>query len=454
MFMVWTKANATALAGTAFILAMGTSLIGCKEQHRTATVHLPDGTLPRTPAEVDAWYIEPPAGQNAATFNLQGIKAMKTEGADQIADLPILGKLPPPDPSAPLPPSVKSALAAFMQRNHKALQSFVQGAKFEQSRYPLDLTKGSDTLLPHLQGIKRGMQLTEMSAVLNAENNEGKKAADDVLLTLALAHSLTAEPVTISQLVRVAGVSLAVDALNQVVNRTTLPPETCRELSKAFQNMEDFDARGEGFTRAVIGEKVNHLSQLENRDKLIRDLTAPQPRNMTEEQHRLVQYLKQTPGLQEEQDYLETASRQFLDIRQEAFPDRLKDATDLIHRNVTEARNRGLRINEMYWDGYDKTISREARSLANLRLALTALALEQFRAAHGNRYPSALSELTPEYLAAAPVDPFDGKPLRYHTQGAGYMLYSIGPDLKDDGGARTDKKGGDLVFDVASPPAS
>ena len=272
--MAWTKAKTAAVASAALILIVGVSVVVIKGSHSTKANRLPPDGLPQTLAELDAWYVEPPTGQNAATFNLRGIKAMQIKDADKIANLPVLGNSLTPLPGTPLPPLVNSALATFMHRNREALQFFAQGAQYEQSRYPIDLTKGSNTLLPHLMGIKRGMQLSEMAAILDAENNDEKQAANDVLMTLALARSLKAEPVLISQLVRSAGVSLAVDALNQVVNRTTLSPESLSGLTKALQSMEDYDARGEGFNRAMTGEKVNHLALLKNRDQLVQLLLS------------------------------------------------------------------------------------------------------------------------------------------------------------------------------------
>jgi hypothetical protein len=452
--VAWTKVKTAVVVGAALILAAGASVVLIKGTHSTKANQLPPDGLPQTPAELDAWYVEPPAGQNAATFNLRGIKALQIKGADQIADLPVLGKLPAPPPGTPLPSPVKSALATFVQRNREALKFFAQGAQYEQSRYPIDLTKGSDTLLPHLIGIKHGMQLAEMSAILDAENNDEKQAANDVLMTLALARSLKAEPVLISQLVRSAGVSLAVDALNQVVNRTTLSPESLTKLSKAFQSMEDYDARGEGFSRSMAGELAMHLALLNNPAKLVRDLSTASATDAPEEQrHRMIEYLKQARSLKEEHDYLETTFQQLLSARKEAFPGRLKVVSDLIRQRVTEATDRGLLLNVWLSDGLDKHVNREARCLANLRLAMTAVALEQFRAAHNNRYPAGLSELTPDYLAATLMDPFDGQPLRYRKQDAGYVLYSIGWDLKDDGGKPMNGKGGDIVFTIVTPPA-
>ncbi len=451
--MAWTKTKTAVIVGAAIILIAGTSVVVIKEIHSTGAIHLPDGVLPQTLVEFNASYVEPPAGQNAATFNLRGIKAMQIKGVDQIANLPVLGKSSLPPPGTPLPAPMKSALADFVQRNHEALQYFAQGAQHEQSRYPIDLTQGSQTLLPHLQGIKRGMQLAQMSAILQAEDENGKQAADDVLLTLALARSLKAEPVVISQLVRVAGVALAVDALNQVVNRTALPSESLSELSKAFQNMEDYDARGEGFSHSWAGERVIWTALLNNQDKLIRDLTTSKPTEMSDEQrHRMVEHLKQPGSLKEEQEFLETSFQLLLSARQEAFPERLKAVANLIRQRVSEATDRGLLLNVLFFTNLDAHVSREARCVANLRLALTAVALEQFRAAHNNRYPATLSELTPDYLDTTLMDPFDGRPLRYRKQGAGYVLYSIGPDLKDDGGKRMDPKGGDIVFTVVTPP--
>jgi hypothetical protein len=291
-----------------------------------------------------------------------------------------------------------------------------------------------------------------MAAIWDAENHNGQKAADDVLMTLALARSLQNEPVLISQLVRAAGVSLAADGLNQIINRTALPSESLSELSKAFKSMEDFDTPGEGFTRALVGEKVNHMALLNNREQLIGLLSAPGNFGLSSEQdQQLIKYVNQTGSLKAEQDYLETTFQQLLAARQEAFPDRLKAVSDVIHQRVTEAKNRGLLLNAMYWDGFDNSVFREARCLANVRLALTAVALEQFRAAHGNRYPGALAELAPDFLPAVPVDPFDGQPLRYRKQDAGYVLYSIGPDLKDNGGKQMTAKGGDIVFSVVKP---
>jgi hypothetical protein len=108
----------------------------------------------------------------------------------------------------------------------------------------------------------------------------------------------------------------------------------------------------------------------------------------------------------------------------------------------------------MFFAALNNVAPKEAGSLANLRLAQTAVSLEKFRFAHANRYPESLNQLTPNYLNAVPADPFDGQGLRYRKAGNGYVLYSIGRNLKDDGGKPGIGREGDIVFAVVKPPPS
>jgi len=71
------------------------------------------------------------------------------------------------------------------------------------------------------------------------------------------------------------------------------------------------------------------------------------------------------------------------------------------------------------------------------RVAVTAIAIKRFQIRHG-REPATLNELTPEFLPAVPIDPYDGKPLKYHPNPDNtYLLYSVGEDGVDDGGNPT-----------------
>jgi hypothetical protein len=74
------------------------------------------------------------------------------------------------------------------------------------------------------------------------------------------------------------------------------------------------------------------------------------------------------------------------------------------------------------------------------------IALERFKLAN-RTYPKDLAALVPACLDAVPVDPYSGQPYRYRlTEKGDFVLWSVGEDLKDDGGKATDNRGPDLVF--------
>lgn len=71
-------------------------------------------------------------------------------------------------------------------------------------------------------------------------------------------------------------------------------------------------------------------------------------------------------------------------------------------------------------------------------LLLITLALHAFQLEHG-RYPASLLELAPTYLKKLPDDPYAAQgTFKYLVKGKSYLLYSVGPDGRDDGGTPID----------------
>jgi hypothetical protein len=84
--------------------------------------------------------------------------------------------------------------------------------------------------------------------------------------------------------------------------------------------------------------------------------------------------------------------------------------------------------------------------------AETVAGLQAYRAVHG-RFPAELEALVPLFLPRVPIDPWDGKPIKYRlteegetiqvhyfnrkpdtAPANGFILYSIGGDRLDQGG--------------------
>lgn len=81
------------------------------------------------------------------------------------------------------------------------------------------------------------------------------------------------------------------------------------------------------------------------------------------------------------------------------------------------------------------------KSLANdvqNRLLYISFALRAYQQEH-KQYPETISALCPDYLLTIPQDPFaDSHPFKYLRTNTGYLLYSIGPDARDDAGKAID----------------
>lgn len=78
--------------------------------------------------------------------------------------------------------------------------------------------------------------------------------------------------------------------------------------------------------------------------------------------------------------------------------------------------------------GLAKVYERDCRSQANLRTALVGLACERYRLQH-KTWPASLDDLvTAKLLDIVPLDPVDGKSLRYRHEKDNIVIYSIGLD--------------------------
>jgi hypothetical protein len=81
------------------------------------------------------------------------------------------------------------------------------------------------------------------------------------------------------------------------------------------------------------------------------------------------------------------------------------------------------------------------------------LACELFRRAKRTEAPTLKAIVDAKLLDAVPEDPFDGKPMRYDA--ARHVVWSVGPDGKDDGG-RVGRIlpgfGRDLTWLTVAPP--
>jgi hypothetical protein len=294
---------------------------------------------------------------------------------------------------------------------------------------------------PQLAGLGRSAKLLAMDARLKAAQGDTAAALQDVQAMFVMAEHGSTDPTLIALLVSQAIDGRAVGTLEGVLNAGSVSPDALaalkidewisyrRLLNRSFRMEEAFGQAifcqfGTTWEFGVFDEDLQGafrpLSPLYRVFLLSEDL----------EIYRSVMGEVRT-----------ASDRPFHEAQQEL--DRLSAQW--------QAKPRGL-LNAMIVPALVRCAEHAARADAHRGLARLALAMLHWRTAHG-RFPSRLEELAPDVIAAVPRDPFDGTPLKLKQADRGLVLYSIGPDMTDDGGIPIDKEAetGDITFELPAP---
>jgi hypothetical protein len=107
-------------------------------------------------------------------------------------------------------------------------------------------------------------------------------------------------------------------------------------------------------------------------------------------------------------------------------------ANDLVHNNHVGMLSPSWGLG-LFIPALNRIEQRWETSRAELRLTRVAIALAQYKSDRGG-YPQTLADLVPNVLPALPTDNFTDRPLIYSRKEQGYILYSVGPNMLDDGG--------------------
>jgi len=114
-----------------------------------------------------------------------------------------------------------------------------------------------------------------------------------------------------------------------------------------------------------------------------------------------------------------------------------QNASDIVETKLNKALKTCMLL-RIFRSNYSWITRSYLRNIARLRTARVGIAVQRYRLATGN-LPDTLADLVPTYLDAVPEDPFDGRTLRYEKLETGFVVYSVGEDLSDDGGMEMPK---------------
>lgn len=368
---------------------------------------------PVTLAGLHAWYAEPPPGENGAAAYLEAFNALAPTSAD-----------------AP----------TFLEDNAKALQLLRQAATGKKCRYPVDLAVGYEALLPHLVKVKTCSEFLKQAAIAQADGGRMDLAAQSIVDGWLVAQSLEDEPTLISQRVRMAAEINMQNALAEVLSRKAFSEAELVLLKGTFRDPDGV----KGITRSLAGERAMALGIFElPPEKLAKIMAVAGAKDFAAEAYR------KSPAYEADMSFYLDRAGELVAASAIPFPDCLEEV-GRCSEQIKEAKGKGFQISALMLPALAAGMRRAGEVAAQRRATQAGLAVERHRATHANALPDTLKQLVPQFLAAVPADPFDGKPLRFKKE-VGFVIYSVGKDMGDDGGTPRQGKedsGYDITFVV------
>jgi hypothetical protein len=358
--------------------------------------------LPASGADLDRWYERPLPSNNAALLVMEAAAEHVSVGGI-LNNFLVTGEV--------LSPEMKKAMVAHIEENREVIQKLHEAARLEGSRYPINLNMGVNTLVPHLAPVKGMTQTLRYDAMWHAANNDPEGAVHSIDTSFALARTLRNEPLLISELVRMACVSITLQGVEWLLSDQKLEAGELAELDGRLAEAEEDGRRC--IYRAMVGERAHAIGYFLTSWPGLTLVGAPNPPPL---QTVGFTALKMT-GLRDRdlRLYLET-TREFVAVTTNDFAGMLP-ASEVADQHLMERTSHGLGrlaiMTRMIIPTITKAFSKEVSLATRLRAARVAIGVERYRLGHNGALPERLE--SPGVLAKLMVDPVFGKPFELES---------------------------------------
>lgn len=301
-------------------------------------------------------------------------------------------------------------------------------------RFPVRWEKAFAAELPHLSLLQAASKIYTLRLSAHLELGDSAAAYEDFRAGLRLTTATTEEPTLVAGLVRIANAAMMENAVwSGLARRQWAEPELRRiEADLATLDwLQDY--------RFAMGSERGGFNQLV--DLLIQRST--QLDGLADDASSLGKGLRLYPtgwfyqSKLRGNHYLDEMLAR-IDVGQRRwFPGKpTPSSPENIAGYFPRMRHLILFITGPVYGSVEEKYIQAASMTDHARLAC---ALERFRLARGS-YPETLAELAPEFIPGIPAEIVNGEPYRYRrSEDGSFVLYSVGADLRDDGGVLAPK---------------
>jgi hypothetical protein len=295
---------------------------------------------------------------------------------------------------------------------------------------------GPDGLLPYAQVARTVARASQVRARRMLDRGEVDAAIGELRLVLRLARDLRPRGTLICQLVSDAIESSVIEQITRpILASPKLSAARCDQLIRTLYDHERniLDGWGEGLKAEFVRNERIIVEGMPDEPSVKKALEANPP-SLTE----ISRAAKQVA------DAYAILLKAGATYRQRAGA--FEEAMKQFARDTLVAK-----LALMAFPDADQSAQAWSRCRANARGTLALAAIRRWQFDHPGQAPKSLAEACKAAKVLPPLDPYDGKPLRYVVREGKPVVYAIGKDLKDDGGAVDSKKeteAGDIVLQL------
>lgn len=339
-------------------------------------------------------------------------------------------------------PDVEARIVAF----ETELALARRATSYPRVDFRRDWDLGASLQFPELKGIRRAAQILGYHVEWSATMGRFDQAADDLRVLRRLGVFAGADPVLLGLLVNIKIDGIACEAAERALASAEGDLSALRRLRESVADgpLVDFryPLKGEMY-QGVATARNQHLFPRSEQDG--EDAKPIDPAALLR---------AGVPASEYQQAYLQRHLALWVEAqraigRGRADPRKDADTLDSIGSRLEGERGMSHALNAIMFPLFGQAGRAVVHHEARLACVDALAGALEYRAQHGE---------WPASLPGAPLDLFDGKPLRYLITRAGIRIYSIGRDEVDDKGRtrleRPGKQTGTFDLVAAYPPVN
>ncbi len=276
---------------------------------------------------------------------------------------------------------------------------------------------GAQPTIDQFVRIKQLIRLLSLRAQAEMVSGRTDRAIDDINVMFLIDAGLKDEPLLISQLVRIAAMSIILQPVGEGLAEHRWSQPQLRLLQERLQKTDVIAS----MVRALYGERDICCNPAFDRG-----VVSPRGWNRLEQLNiNLAIHGTVLPRI---------------DLAARVINPSVNHSMDLAFKEFSNCNWFDLLVirhsffAKVLLPVFSHVPQNTAFAQSELDMAMLACALERYRLAEG-RYPEELSALVPRFVAILPHDIINGQPLKYRrTDNGRFILYSVGWNEADDGG--------------------